>query len=64
MKQLQFTDHRIVENAVPLHADIFAVVSLKDTGPTILLAFTAHQTLPFTGWNRTSWNRCGFCELQ
>jgi hypothetical protein len=40
------------------------IVSLKNTGPTILLALTAHQTPNFTGWGRASWVRCGFCELQ
>jgi hypothetical protein len=42
----------------------FAIIFLlKNTGPTILLALTAHQTPTFTGWSRTSWVRCGFCEL-
>jgi hypothetical protein len=30
------------------------IVSLKNTGPTVLLALTAHQTPTFTGWSRTS----------
>jgi hypothetical protein len=29
------------------------IISLKNTGPTILLALTAHQTPTFTGWSRT-----------
>jgi hypothetical protein len=34
-----------------LHVDIFfAIVSLKNTGTTILLALTSHQTPTFTGW--------------
>jgi hypothetical protein len=40
------------------------IVSLKNTGSTIILALTARHTPIFTGWNRTSWVRCGFCELQ
>jgi hypothetical protein len=41
----------------------FAIVSLN-TGTTILLALTAHQTPPFTGWSWTLWVKYGFCELQ
>jgi hypothetical protein len=40
------------------------IVPLKNAGPTILLAFIAHQTPIFTGWSRTSWVRCGVCELR
>jgi hypothetical protein len=36
------------------------IVSLKNTGATILLALTAHQTPTFTGWSGTFWVRCGF----
>jgi hypothetical protein len=40
-------------------------VSLKkNTGLTILLALTAHQTPSFAGRSRTRWVWCGFCELQ
>jgi hypothetical protein len=35
------------------------IVSLKNTGATILLALTAHQTPTFTGRSGTSWVRCG-----
>jgi hypothetical protein len=42
----------------------FAIVSMKDTGPTILLALTAHKTTTFTGCSRVLWVRCGFYELQ
>jgi hypothetical protein len=35
------------------------IVSLKNTGTTILLEFTAHQTSTFTGWLQ-QW-RCRFC---
>jgi hypothetical protein len=30
------------------------IVSLKNTGPTILLALTAHHTPTVTGWSRAS----------
>jgi hypothetical protein len=40
------------------------IVSLKNTGPTIVLSLKAHQTPTFTGWSGASWVRCGFCELQ
>jgi hypothetical protein len=40
------------------------IVSLKNTGPTILLALEAHQTPTFTGLSGTSRVRSGFCELQ
>jgi hypothetical protein len=39
------------------------IVSLKNAGTTIL-ALTAHKTPTFTGWSKTSWVRCGVCELQ
>jgi hypothetical protein len=31
------------------------IVSLKNTGATILLALTEHQTPTFTGWSGTSY---------
>jgi hypothetical protein len=37
---------------------------VKNTGPTILLALTAHQTSTLTGRSRTSWIGCGFRELR
>jgi hypothetical protein len=37
---------------------------VKNTGATILLAPTAHQTPTFTGLTGTSQVRCGFCEYQ
>jgi hypothetical protein len=37
---------------------------VKNTGPTIPLALTAHHTPTFTGWSGASWVSCGFCELQ
>jgi hypothetical protein len=40
------------------------IVSLKNTGPTILLALTAHQTPTFTIWSRASWVDYGYCEHQ
>jgi hypothetical protein len=54
-----------VENAVPLHIDIFCCYFVKkNTGTAILLAFTAHKTPTFIGWSGASRVRCGFCELQ
>jgi hypothetical protein len=37
---------------------------IKKQMSNILLALTVHQTPTFTGWSRTSWVRCGFCELR
>jgi hypothetical protein len=39
-----------VENAVPLHVNIFRNCFVKNTRTTIFLALTAHQTPTFTGW--------------
>jgi hypothetical protein len=33
-------------------------------GPVILFAPKTQETPTFTGWSRTSWVRCGFCECE
>jgi hypothetical protein len=40
------------------------IVSLKITGPKIILALAAYQTQTFTRWSGTSWVKYGFYELQ
>jgi hypothetical protein len=53
MKQLNSQITEGVENAVLPTCRYFCnyvIVSLKNTGTTILLALTAHQTPTFTGW--------------
>jgi hypothetical protein len=47
------TIHRsqvVLKMVSSLHIDFYAIVSLKNTGTTILLTLTAHQTPTFTGW--------------
>jgi hypothetical protein len=57
MKLLQFTGHRRCWECCPSTRRYLLqlITSLKNTGITILLAFTAHQTPTFTGGSRTSW---------
>jgi hypothetical protein len=49
-----------------LYTEIFFAINffVKNTGPTILLGLTAHQTPSFTGWSCALRVICGFCELK